>query len=161
MAEPVSGLGDFLKVGFDYKKMISAPDFRFGIEKIANAVKDATTSPLNLDDKVIDGMVLSIEAWLDSLKAQSGGGGLVVGAMAPTPVESANAVTALAKLGTFDAAVVSKVKAHPKVLEVIDHRSKEQQVKILNSEWLDKIIGWITTYGPMIAKLLMFLIPLL
>lgn len=157
MAEIQGGL---LDVGLDYKGLFADPEFVATIRKQSELFAKYLKTPLNFDDPIIAGIEKQIENWLASFKTASGGG-LVVGAMATTPVESANAVAALAHLGTFDAAIVSKVKSHPKVLEVISGRSAEQQAKILNSEWLDKVIGWVTTYGPVIAKLLMFLIPLL
>lgn len=150
-------------VKIDLKGLAADVEFRGTIHKQAELLDKYITTPMNFDALAITALEKQITAWLDSMKAKmpGGGGGLVVGAMAPSPQESATAVTALAGLGSFDAGIVAKVKANPKVMDVISHRSKEQQAKILNSEWLDKIIGWITTYGPVIAKLLMFLIPLL
>lgn len=149
-------------IKIDLKGLAADAEFRATIHKQAELLEKYVTTPLNFDAMLFAALEKQIVNWLDTLKAKMpGGGGLVVGAMAPTPVETANAVSALAKLGTFDAVVVAKIKNNPKVLEVINHRSKEQQAKIINSEFLDKIIGWITTYGPVIAKLLMFLIPLL
>ena len=164
MADPVGGLLDgFLKVGFDYKKFIGDPDLRTGIEKIASALKNSVTSPLNLDDKIIDGMVVSLEAWLDSLKTQHNP--LVVGVAAPVPLTAADAANYAAHIEYSQGVVLSqdvkdKLAANPEVIRLLKHKSERYQAKLLASPWFDTLLQWLKDYGPMIAQFLMILLPL-
>lgn len=158
---PQGGLRDLFTLGFDTKAFCADPDFRLGIEKVAAALKRAASAPLNLDDKAIDIIVTSIEGLLDQVKNS---GGLIVGA--DSPVTAAEASTYLANLeastGTvFSAEVTAKVQAHPELVRILKKKSPEYQAKLLNSEWLDTVIGWLVKYGPTIAQMLMIFLPLL
>lgn len=158
---PQGGLRDLFTLGFDVKAFCADPDFRLGIEKVAAALKRAASAPLNLDDKAIDIIVTSIEGLLDQVKNS---GGLIVGA--DTPVTTAEASTYLTNLaastGTvFSAEVMAKVQAHPELVRILKKKSPEYQAKLLNSEWLDTVIGWLVKYGPTIAQMLMIFLPLL
>ena len=160
---PQGGLRDLFTLGFDVKAFCADPDFRLGIEKVAAALKRAASAPLNLDDKAIDIIVTSIEGLLDQVKNS---GGLIVGAIAETPITGAEASTYLANLavstGTvFSAEVMAKVQAHPDLVRILKKKSPEYQAKLLNSEWLDTVIGWLVKYGPTIAQMLMIFLPLL
>lgn len=165
-ADPVGGLLDgFTKIGVDYKALFADPEFRATIQKQADLLAKYTTSPLNIDDPLIANFEKQLEVWLDSFKKAAPHAPLVVGAMAPSPVAVAEAkafVVGLEKSEgvVFSEAVKEKVAANPDVPHLLRKRSAKNQAAILNSPWLDKIIGWITTYGPTIAQFLMILVPL-
>jgi len=164
MPQPVGGL---FSVGFDHKGFCADPDTRLAIEKLAASAERHTTSPLNLDKTVIDGLVRSLEAWLAGLAATpvvAPGGPLVVGAMAPVPVTAIEAQTYMTSLAStqgvvFSQAILDKVNAHPDLIRLLERRTKAYQVKLLNSAWLDTVIQWLVTYGPTIAQFLMALLP--
>lgn len=158
---PQGGLRDLFTLGFDVKAFCADPDFRLGIEKVAAALKRAASAPLNLDDKAIDIIVTSIEGLLDQVKNS---GGLIVGADAPaTAAEAATYLAGLAKKtgSTFSTEIIAKVQAHPELVRILKKKSPEYQAKLLNSEWLDTVIGWLVKYGPTIAQMLMIFLPLL
>lgn len=165
-ADPVGGLLDgFTKIGVDYKALFADPEFRATIQKQADLLAKYTTSPLNIDDPLIANFEKQLEAWLDTFKKANPHAPLVVGAMAPSPVAVAEAKSFVANLAThtgvvFSEEVKEKVAANPDVVHLLRKRNDKNAAAILNSAWLDKIIGWIQTYGPTIAQFLMILVPL-
>lgn len=168
---PVAGLFSF---SFDYKQFCGDTDTPAGIEKLGAAAIRASQFPLNSQTMIINGLVKEIEALL-TLAANGPvppapvphgpGGPLIVGAEAPVTAQDAMSyATALqASQGVvFTQDVLTKLSAHPEVIKLLRTKSERQQARILATPgWLDKIIGWLATYGPMIAKFLMLLLPLL
>lgn len=165
---PVGSLADsFLKIGVDYKGLFADPAFRATLQQQSALLAKYTTSPMNIDDPLIANFEKQLEVWLDSFKVVNvPDHPLVVGAMAPTPGQISQAKSYLSSLASSEHVVFSqvtadKVAAHPEVIKLISGRERAQQAKILESPWLDKIIGWLTKYGPLIAQILMLLVPLL
>ncbi len=166
MANEVGGLLDgFLKLNFDYKGLAADPGTKQVLRSAESLLAKYTTSPMNIDDPLFDNLEKQIEAWLDTLKANQPNHP-IVGAMALTPAAVASAQNYMRALAAsqgkvFSQEVINKVASHPDFPHVVSHRTEEQQGKIMLSPWLDKIIGWIEAYGPLIAQFLMILVPLL
>lgn len=174
MADEIhGGLGSlvdsFLKISFNWKGLSADPEFRNCLRTLSSLAAKYIDSPMQIDNPLIDNLEKQIEALLDQIKAHSPGNhDLIVGAMAPNPQEAAAASARLSQIGdackiSFSEDVRAKVRQYPKVLSVIDHKSLDQQGKILASpEWLQKVIDWLVKYGPTIAQILaVILIPLL
>jgi hypothetical protein len=164
----VGGLFDsWTKIGVDYKGLFADPAFRATLQTQAALMAKYTTSPMNIDDPLIANFEKQLEVWLDSFKSvNTPDHPLVIKAMAPSPAQIVNAKSYLSNLASqehivFSQLTVDKVTAHPEVIKLISGRERDQQAKILDSAWLDKIIGWVVKYGPLIAQILMFLVPLL
>lgn len=154
----VAGLFDnLLKVGFDYKALCADADFRNGIKSIATALKKATSSPLNLDDKVIDGIVASIEALLDTVKQH---GPVVVGSKVYTVVDADNF---LAKMGgNVPPVCAMKLKQYPQIIEALEGLSPEKQLKAVMSETvIDRLISILLNWGPAFLKIALMILPFL
>ncbi len=167
---PVGGLLNF---NFDYKQFCGDADTTAGIEKIAASGIRASSFPFNSQTMIINGLVKEIEALLAMAAGGTvlpapvphGPGGIIVGAEAPMTTHDAVSYSQAIQasqgivLGTD---VLAKLQANPDVVRLLKTKSEKQQAKILTTPgWLDKIIGWLVTYGPMIAKILMMLLPLL
>lgn len=160
MANEVGGLLDgFLKVSFDHKKFLASARVRQGIELIAAELKEDIQSPINIDDKLIDGMVASLEALLDSLK-NAGPHPLVVGAKVYT---KADADAFIASLGaSIPASCTAKLQQYPQILEALEKLSPEKKRKAAESDTvLDRLINILITWGPIFLKFAMMILPFL
>jgi hypothetical protein len=125
----------------------------------AEWAKTLTTITANLDDFAIDKLCDIILGIIDSYKKDNNvvpPGGLVVGD-SPVGLTTADAQSFMSSFSANDIPAVSreKVLSNPKVLASLRKMSREQQIKVLNSQdLLDMLIKW----GPVILKIVMFLI---
>lgn len=153
------GLSDWFKASFDYKKFCADPRLKVGIESIAAALKDATSSPVNVDDMIIDGTIKSLEAWLESI-SKSGPGPLVVGGRAYTLTDAKNFMTSLGS--QLPASCVAKLEQYPQIIEALEGLPREKQLKAASSDTiLDRLVTILLEWGPFFLKIAMLILPFL
>lgn len=113
------------------------------------AVEKAIVSPANLDKAGLDLLERALHSAIDAQFANV----LIVNADPPATV--AEATTFLAGFQGVPQKHQDWVKAHPEVINKLKRFSRAQQEAIL-MDW-DKLLQLLTTFGPIILKIVLFL----